>query len=59
MVLMWLIGDVYKTSYFVMRSAPIQFLVCGSVQVVLDLLILYQVYLYRKPPYHKLAKEIF
>jgi len=57
MVLMWLIGDVYKTSYFVVRNAPIQFLVCGVVQVCLDLLILYQVYLYRKHPYHKLYQR--
>uniref|UniRef100_A0A6B2EFD2 Solute carrier family 66 member 2 n=1 Tax=Phlebotomus kandelakii TaxID=1109342 RepID=A0A6B2EFD2_9DIPT len=48
MVIMWTLGDVFKTVYFVLRSAPTQFWVCGSLQVSLDLAILLQVYIYRK-----------
>ncbi|XP_022207798.1 solute carrier family 66 member 2 isoform X2 [Nilaparvata lugens] len=47
MVLMWMVGDVFKTTYFVLREAPAQFWICGGLQVFIDILILYQVYLYR------------
>lgn len=33
MVIMWTIGDMFKTGYFVVRSAPIQFWICGTLQV--------------------------
>ncbi|XP_063358339.1 solute carrier family 66 member 2 isoform X3 [Cydia amplana] len=48
MVIMWTCGDVFKTAYFVMREAPTQFWVCGSLQVALDVVILFQVWLYRR-----------
>lgn len=43
MVIMWTCGDVFKTAYFVLREAPPQFWVCGSLQVSLDVVILFQV----------------
>lgn len=44
-------GDLFKTGYFIARSAPLQFAFCGSLQVCVDLAILLQVYMYkdRKP----------
>ena len=33
MVIMWMIGDVYKTTYFLVRHAPMQFWICGMLQV--------------------------
>ena len=30
---MWTCGDVFKTTYFVLRKAPPQFFICGSLQV--------------------------
>lgn len=33
MVVMWTIGDMFKTGYFVFRHAPTQFWVCGTLQV--------------------------
>lgn len=47
MVVMWTCGDVFKTVYFILRDAPPQFWVCGSLQVSLDVVILFQVWLYR------------
>ncbi|XP_063700553.1 solute carrier family 66 member 2 isoform X1 [Culicoides brevitarsis] len=47
MVLMWLIGDMFKTVYFIVRDAPTQFWLCGSLQVSLDIAILCQVWMYR------------
>lgn len=47
MVLMWLAGDLFKTGYFVVREAPAQFWLCGTLQVSLDIAILLQVWIYR------------
>lgn len=47
MVVLWTCGDIFKTLYFLLRDAPVQFWVCGSMQVAIDLLILLQVFLYR------------
>lgn len=47
MVLMWTSGDLFKTAYFVMRSSPVQFVICGALQVGVDLAILTQVWFYR------------
>lgn len=34
MVIMWTGGDVYKTVYFMIRHAPMQFWICGMLQVI-------------------------
>lgn len=47
MVAMWTVGDTFKTCYFVQRKAPIQFQICGALQILIDLAILAQVYFYR------------
>lgn len=47
MVLMWLVGDLFKTCYFIIKSQPIQFLVCGMTQITLDIIILVQVLVYK------------
>ena len=33
MVIMWTCGDIFKTTYFVLRETPAQFFICGSLQV--------------------------
>jgi len=48
MVMMWTCGDVFKTSYFYLRSTPAQFFICGSLQVTVDLCILVQVWQYQE-----------
>ncbi|KAL4235203.1 PQ-loop repeat-containing protein 1 [Mactra antiquata] len=47
MVAMWTCGDIFKTCYFILRQAPPQFWICGSIQVVIDISIFLQVYIYR------------
>ncbi|KAL6425551.1 hypothetical protein ACFW04_009597 [Cataglyphis niger] len=47
MVAMWTVGDIFKTCYFVLRHTPVQFQVCGALQVTIDIAILAQVYLYK------------
>ncbi|KAF7638779.1 hypothetical protein Mgra_00001859 [Meloidogyne graminicola] len=52
MVLMWLIGDVGKTIYFIVRASPAQFWICSCLQITIDVLILFQVWIYgRKHPH--------
>ena len=48
MVLMWTSGDLFKTTYFILRNSPSQFWLCGILQVSLDISVLFQVYLYKK-----------
>lgn len=50
MVTMWTVGDTFKTCYFLHREAPVQFSICGALQVIVDLGILLQVYIYRNNP---------
>uniref|UniRef100_A0A915DGR2 PQ-loop repeat-containing protein 1 n=1 Tax=Ditylenchus dipsaci TaxID=166011 RepID=A0A915DGR2_9BILA len=46
MVLMWLLGDIGKTIYFVVKHTPSQFYICGGLQITIDILILMQVFFY-------------
>lgn len=46
MVLLWAAGDIFKTVYFILRRAPLQFLICGILQISIDVAILVQVILY-------------
>ncbi|EDO35511.1 predicted protein, partial [Nematostella vectensis] len=46
MVVMWLSGDSFKTCYFIVKNAPIQFWICGMLQILIDISILLQVYIY-------------
>uniref|UniRef100_UPI00358EAF50 solute carrier family 66 member 2 n=1 Tax=Myxine glutinosa TaxID=7769 RepID=UPI00358EAF50 len=46
MVLMWTSGDTFKTAYFLIRSAPMQFWLCGALQMCVDVAILVQVCYY-------------
>lgn len=50
MVLMWTSGDTFKTIYFLLTQAPVQFWTCGLLQVLVDFAILFQVYYYSRYP---------
>ncbi|XP_019498922.1 PREDICTED: PQ-loop repeat-containing protein 1 isoform X2 [Hipposideros armiger] len=50
MVLMWTSGDTFKTAYFLLNGAPLQFSVCGLLQVLVDLAILAQAYIFSRHP---------
>ncbi|XP_077596001.1 solute carrier family 66 member 2 [Stigmatopora nigra] len=55
MVLLWMAGDLFKTTYFLINNSPSQFWVCGSVQIVIDVAILLQVIFYRQDMRMKLG----
>lgn len=48
MVVMWLSGDIFKTCYFLVKVAPVQFWICGLLQICIDIAILVQVYKFGK-----------
>ena len=48
MVIMWTCGDTFKTVYFIVKVAPMQFWVCGIMQICIDIAILVQVYMYNR-----------
>ncbi|XP_011789755.1 PREDICTED: PQ-loop repeat-containing protein 1 isoform X2 [Colobus angolensis palliatus] len=50
MVLMWTSGDAFKTAYFLLKGAPLQFSVCGLLQVLVDLAILGQACAFARHP---------
>ncbi|XP_071224172.1 solute carrier family 66 member 2-like isoform X1 [Salvelinus alpinus] len=50
MVMMWTSGDTFKTGYFLLTEAPVQFWTCGLLQVGVDITILFQVYYYSRYP---------
>lgn len=50
MVLMWTSGDTFKSGYFLLTQAPVQFWICGLLQVCVDIAILFQVYYYSRYP---------
>ncbi|XP_055732754.1 solute carrier family 66 member 2-like isoform X2 [Salvelinus fontinalis] len=50
MVTMWMSGDSFKTGYFLLTEAPVQFWTCGLLQVGVDITILLQVYYYSRYP---------
>jgi hypothetical protein len=47
MVVMWLVGDIAKTIYFIVRHTPLQFALCSTLQITVDLIIIAQVHIYK------------
>lgn len=58
MVLMWTSGDTFKTAYFLLNGAPLQFSVCGLLQVMVDLVILGQAYAFAHHPQKPAAHAV-
>ena len=48
LIMTWFLGDFSKTIYFIAFSQPTQFILCGSIQLTVDLIILIQLFIYRK-----------
>jgi hypothetical protein len=46
----WFIGDLFKTIIFIAKAQPVQFILCGITQLVLDILIIAQIKTYGNGP---------
>eukprot|EP00128_Syssomonas_multiformis_P006288 Colp12_sorted_trinity150504_noHs@10454 len=53
----WLVGDSFKTIYFLAKGAPTQFLVCGIVQLVVDFLIINQMFTDKDSAFHQRVSQ--
>ena len=58
MVFMWLMGDTFKTLYFLYRHSPLQFSICGALQIAVDLAILSQTVFYGSAPGRRKASHV-
>lgn len=47
MIAFWLTGDSLKTLYFLQFKSPIQFVICGLIQMILDCVIIFQMNYYK------------
>ena len=47
MILCWFGGDIFKAAYYARIDAPIQLILCAGLQISLDVLILWQFWLYK------------
>ncbi|KAM3128680.1 hypothetical protein pb186bvf_019248 [Paramecium bursaria] len=48
MIFSWFFGDAFKTFYYIVKSQPAQFVMCGVIQLIVDIWILGQIALYKK-----------
>lgn len=46
LILCWFAGDSFKTWYYISNSQPMQFILCGFLQLIFDSLILLQIQAY-------------
>jgi hypothetical protein len=46
MILSWFFGDFMKTLYFIIENQPFPFILCGAVQLIVDILIIGQIVSY-------------
>ena len=48
LLLSWFLGDGFKTFYFIFKRSPMQFIACGVIQLTVDCIIAFQMFvLYR------------
>lgn len=46
LILVWFAGDAAKTVFYVVKNQPLQFIICGAVQLAIDVGILAQIFFY-------------
>lgn len=59
MIVTWIMGEAFKTVYYIVTKVPIQFIAGGIIQVFLNFTILFQIFYYHKGPCDFIEKEIF
>jgi len=48
LILSWFVGDAFKTVYFISTRSPLQFIMCGALQLLVDCAILFQINKYKR-----------
>ena len=57
MIAMWFMGDFGKTVYFIVEAQPFQFVMCGVIQLTVDIMIIIQIVWYSKENYLELKQN--
>lgn len=57
LILLWFTGACGKTLFFILNSQPVQFIICGFIQLINDIWILFQMYTYRSDGYEELRRR--
>lgn len=48
LVFTWFLGDFFKTLYYIIEFQPVQFIMCGTIQLTVDIMIILQIIAFRK-----------
>lgn len=46
LIISWIIGDTLKTIFYIYKESPIQFIFCGIFQIIVDIIIIFQIVIY-------------
>jgi hypothetical protein len=57
MITLWLLGDSFKTFYFLIKESPIQLVYCGAFQTIVDILIIIQIVYYNSMEDYKIIDK--
>ena len=58
LILTWFVGDFAKTLYFIFYNQPLQFILCGCVQLTVDFIILVQLFAYKNNTFNEDIESI-
>lgn len=56
---LWILGDSFKVAYYIATKVPIQFIICGTIQALSDIIVVGQIFYYHQGPYNILRGEFF
>ena len=57
MIFTWFSGDFFKTLYFIIEKQPIPFIMCGTVQLTVDIIIVCQIIYYTRMKNYEVLKN--
>ena len=55
----WIFGDCFKTGYYIVTKCPIQFIVCGVIQIIIDIILIGQMIYYNRGSLFDMIKGEF
>ena len=59
MFMTWIFGDCFKTGYYIVTQCPIQFIICGVIQIIIDITLIGQMIYYNRGSLFNMIKGEF
>ncbi len=50
MVALWMMGDIFRFLYFILRDVPFTFILCVILQLLVDIAVFFQIFRYGDTP---------